>query len=263
MSPQVPTYRKIAEELRTKIRSGELPPGAQLPTQQDLSERYGVARMTARQAIAELINEGLVTSHQGRGARVRSMQHMVYRPQAEFEPRISHEMDRFMSRLSLDGRSPEQNIEVAIVPATEIIAGRLGVSVGELVVARKRVRYLDGQPFNINDTFYRYDLAANTVIMNPADIPTGSNYVLAEQGYVEVRAIDEFYVRMPVPDEVQRLGLSAGTPVAVHYVTGYTASDQAIRCDVFVLPGDRHVILYERTHPDDQMSNYPRGKASE
>jgi GntR family transcriptional regulator len=36
--------------------------------------------------------------------------------------------------------------------------------------------------------------------------------------------------------------------VAVHLVTGYTAEDRPVRCDVFVLPGDRNVIVYERVH---------------
>ena len=175
---------------------------------------------------------------------------MIYRPQAEYAPRISAEMDRFMSALAQEGRQPSQSIDVAIVPAPKIVAERFGIDPGTTVVARQRVRSIDGEPFNINDTFYPYDLAANTEIMNPRDIPRGSNFVLADKGYKEVRAIDEFYVRMPEPDEARRLRLGPGTPVAVHYVTGYTSKGEPIRCDMFVLPGDRHVILYERVHPD-------------
>jgi GntR family transcriptional regulator len=85
--------------------------------------------------------------------------------------------------------------------------------------------------------------------MSPADIPRGSNRLVEDMIGDEVRAIDEFYIRMPTPKEAQRLALNQGTPVAVHYVTGYTADDRVVRVDVFVLPGDRHVILYERIHP--------------
>ena len=253
MSPNAPTYRKIAEDLRAQIQAGELPAGATLPTQQELAERYSVARMTARQAIGELINEGLVVSQQGKGATVRKVQRMIYRPQSEREPRTTKEMDRFMAEFSSVGRKPEQSIEVAVVPASEFIAKRLNVSVGDPVAVRKRIRFLDGEPFNINDTYYRYDLASDTAIMNPADLPRGSNYVLEEKGLSEVRVMDEFYVRMPVPDETHRLALRAGTPVAVHVATGYTASDEPMRCDVFILPGDRHVIVYERIHSVNQL----------
>ena len=122
MNAAVPAYRKIAEDIRRRIAAGELPPGSLLPTQQELQDRYGVARMTARQAISALENEGLVTSQQGKGAVVRSRQTMIYRPQAEYAPRISAEMDRFMSALSQDGRQPAQSIDVAIVPAPKIVA---------------------------------------------------------------------------------------------------------------------------------------------
>jgi GntR family transcriptional regulator len=251
MSAGLPAYRRIAEDIRARIASGDLPPGALLPTQQELQEQYGVARMTARQAVAELVNEGLVTSQQGKGVMVRSQVHMVYRPQGEFEPRISKGMDRFMAVLTKEGRKPSQSIDVAVVSAPRLVAERLGIEAGTRVAVRKRVRSLDGEPFNINDTYYAYDLVANTEIMDPADIPRGSNNVLADVGYREVRAIDEFYVRMPDPEEVRRLRLRPGTPVAAHYVTGYTADDKPTRCDVFILPGDRHVILYERVHPAD------------
>lgn len=250
MTP-VPAYQKIASDLRQQIESGEAPPGALLPTQQELAARYGVARMTARKAIEELVNQGLVVSQQGKGVTVRDRRHMIYRPQSEHEPRISREMDRFMATLTKDGRAPSQSIDVAVVGAPALVAQRLEVETGSPVAVRKRVRSLDGEPFNINDTYYPYDLAANTEIMSPVDIPRGSNYVLADFGYTEVRAIDEFYVRMPDPEEVRRLRLAPGTPVAVHYATGYTAKERPIRCDVFVLPGDRHVILYERVHPTD------------
>jgi DNA-binding GntR family transcriptional regulator len=251
MSAALAAYQRIANDLRAQITSGGLEPGALLPSQQDLQDQYGVARMTVRQAITVLVNEGLVTTQQGKGVMVRNRQHMVYRPQAEHEPRIGREMDRFMSHLSRDGRTLSQTIEVSVVNASRLIAQRLDVASGAAVVVRKRVRSLDGEPFDINDTYYPYELAQGTEIMSPVDIPRGSNVVLADHGYREVRAVDEIYVRMPRPDEVQRLSLSPGTPVAAHYVTGYTAKDEPVRCDVFILPGDRHVILFERTHPSD------------
>lgn len=271
MSTDQPAYRRIAEDIRARITSGELPPGALLPTQQELQAQYGVARMTARQAISELVNEGLVTSQQGKGVMVRDQRHMVYRPQSEFEPRISRSLDRFMAVLTKEGRKPSQTIDVAVLGAPQLVAERLGIEPGARVAVRKRVRYLDREPSNINDTFYVYDLVAHTAIMDPADIPTGSNLIMADLGYREVRAIDEFYVRMPDPEEIRRLRLSPGTPVAVHYVTGYTAKDEPTRCDMFVLPGDRHVIVYERIHPDnaedmshaDQVSPEPKDSGRE
>ena len=57
-----PLYQRIAADLRRAITTGELPPGSQLPTEQELGERYGVSRNTVRLALAQLTNEGVITS---------------------------------------------------------------------------------------------------------------------------------------------------------------------------------------------------------
>jgi DNA-binding GntR family transcriptional regulator len=68
----VPRYRHIAAELRARIASGDLQPGDALPSEAELSSRYGVARGTARHALAELEGSGLVRTIHGKGRYVRS-----------------------------------------------------------------------------------------------------------------------------------------------------------------------------------------------
>ena len=65
-------------------------------------------------------------------------------------------------------------------------------------------------------------------------------------GHVQVRAVDEIFVRMPTPGEAKRRDLAPGTPIAQHIITGYDQNDRPIRCVLNILPGDRHVIIYER-----------------
>lgn len=243
-------HGQMTADLRTLITSGELKPGSPLPSESQLGERYNVSRPTVRRALQTLEQEGLISAHVGRGRIVRDRRAMVYRPQQEFEPRRSATMDRFTTALSEEGREPSQSIEVAVESASGLVAERLEVPEGTPVVARKRVRYIDGEPFNINDTYHTMELAAGTAVMNPADIPEGSNSVIEKLIGPEVRAVDEIYVRMPNPDEVRRLKLSTGTPVAIHYCTGYTKEGRVVRVEYFVVPGDRHVILFERVHPD-------------
>lgn len=86
-------------------------------------------------------------------------------------------------------------------------------------------------------------------IMTPTDIARGASAVLGELGYYQVRALDEVYVRMPTPDEVHRLSLGPGTPVAVHLITGFTDAGQPVRVVINILPGDRHAIVWERERP--------------
>nr|MDT0660006.1 winged helix-turn-helix domain-containing protein [Micromonospora sp. DSM 115978] len=64
-------YRQLADLLRKQIGSGELAPGAQLPSETTLAQTYGLARPAVRQAVAVLRAEGLVTTARGYGTRVR------------------------------------------------------------------------------------------------------------------------------------------------------------------------------------------------
>lgn len=245
-----PKHRQIADELRGRINRGELPPGAQLPSEAEIGHEYGASRTTVRAALATLTNEGLIASESGRGSFVRQRRHLVYRPQEEFRPQpVSAEMDAFMAARVAEGRTPTQTIEVAIVTPPPDVRERLALDETASAVVRRRVRSLDGEPYYINDSYFPLDLVSGSEIMSPADIVRGASVVLAELGYYQVRALDEVYVRMPAPDEVHRLSLGPGTPVAVHVVTGFTEAGQAVRVVVNILPGDRHAIGWERERP--------------
>ncbi|TWJ23149.1 winged helix-turn-helix domain-containing protein [Micromonospora endolithica] len=65
-------YLELAEILRDRITSGQLRPGARLPSERDLSQTYDVAQMTARAAVKLLRDEGLVEVVRGRGVAVRA-----------------------------------------------------------------------------------------------------------------------------------------------------------------------------------------------
>ncbi len=75
MAPDIndgrPQYLRLADTLRGEIESGRLGPGDQLPTVAKLSKDHGMAKMTVEKAIAQLREDGLVVSWQGRGSFVR------------------------------------------------------------------------------------------------------------------------------------------------------------------------------------------------
>ncbi|MFC5386685.1 FadR/GntR family transcriptional regulator [Aquamicrobium segne] len=70
MSRRKPLSTIVAESLLQKVRSGELAPGAQLPTEAELGAQYGVSRTVIREAVARLRSAGLVIPQQGRGVFV-------------------------------------------------------------------------------------------------------------------------------------------------------------------------------------------------
>jgi len=64
----VPLYFQLEQIIKSKILMGEFLPGEQIPTEKDLCETYQVSTITARQAILNLVNEGLIIRRQGKGS---------------------------------------------------------------------------------------------------------------------------------------------------------------------------------------------------
>lgn len=258
MRANKPIYQRIADDLRAQIADGTLPPGSQLPTEAELRAQYGTsARSTVRQGLSLLVNEGLIIAQRPKGYFVRERRPMVYRPQAEFRRRPP-EVDIFTHLVAdEDGRSPTQDIEVSIVQPSKTVRDRLKLTEDQLVAARRRTRRLDGDAYNLNDSYVALELVEGSEWMTPVDVARGTNQVLAELGKELVQALDEIYVRMPTPEEARRLGLAPGTPVAEHIVTTYAADGEPVQVTINVLPGDRHVIVYERFKAPD-ASEEPR-----
>ncbi|OKI64373.1 GntR family transcriptional regulator [Micromonospora sp. CB01531] len=67
-------FRQLADLLRNLITSGDLAPGASLPSELRLAQEYGLSRTSVRQAISLLRSEGLVIVQPPRGTFVRSME---------------------------------------------------------------------------------------------------------------------------------------------------------------------------------------------
>jgi len=242
-----PAYQQIADELREEIECEAFGDEGRLPTEAELVERYSVTRGTVREALKVLVAEGLVVSDRPRGYFVRRRKRMVYRPQDELRVTdgLAPAMDRFHTMLAAEGRTATQTIDVAIVVPPAEIATRLRLGVGETAAVRRRVRSIDGEPFNINDSYYPLDLVQGSEIVLPHDIARGANRVLAELGHRQVGLRHHFISRMPTQTEIHRLDLTPGTTVIVHYLTGFDEAGRPVRAVENVLPGDRHIVLAE------------------
>ncbi|WP_344820541.1 GntR family transcriptional regulator [Nonomuraea africana] len=236
----------MASDLRRAIYSGDLGPGAQLPTEATLQDKYGVSRNTVRLALGELVNEGLVTRAPRRGTVVRDRRPLLMYPQRELAPQPTGEVrEAFAYAVSQEGREPSQLIEVQIVSPVEEIASRLELSDADLAVVRRRLRFVDGQPYNTNDSYFPRDIVRGSEIEQPGDIARGANRVLEELGHGQVRVVDDIMARMPNQAEAERLQLELGTPVVVYIRVGYDSGDTPVRVAVSVLPADKHLIRYE------------------
>jgi DNA-binding GntR family transcriptional regulator len=70
MTGAIPTYQQIVDDIRRRIASGELQPGAPLPPRSELRRTYGVSRQPVEAALLVLRTLGLVVGWKGRGSYV-------------------------------------------------------------------------------------------------------------------------------------------------------------------------------------------------
>jgi DNA-binding GntR family transcriptional regulator len=239
--------QQIAAELRQQIADGSLGPGALLPSEPELARDHGVSRQTARAALQILERDGLVTVRPRRGRIVRSPQRLRWRL-SEFElpeNTAAATADAWEADIERQGHDPtRQALSVSVITPPSDIAERLNLNPHtELCVVRQRVRYIDGQPAIISDDYFDERIVRGTELADPRD--TTREDILAEAGYPQTYDIDEIITRMPTPTEIQRLQIPAGTPVAEHTRTGYTADNRAVRVMVSIVPGDTLILQYK------------------
>ena len=246
-------YRGLAAELRQAIEGGELAPGAQLATEADLAEEHGVSRNTVRLALAELQAAGLITTGRGRGGR-----HVQRREVLEFHGSVSESMARADQRKTMgegvdawvadnsdQGRVGTQTIAVEIGRPPVKVAKLLAIAPAALAVVRRRVRFSNGAPHNLNDTWFPADIAEEIPeIRNPDDVLQGTVQLMRDRGYDQKRYRDEIEARAPDPAEVLRLRIPSGWPVIIQTRTGYT-EERPVKVTVTVWPGDRSRLIYE------------------
>lgn len=240
-----PRVREIAADLRSRIDAGEFAPGAKLPSTRQLSEHYSISGQAIARVVSQLKSDGVVEGRQGAGVFVRQWTPLVYRPQSEFR-RKPPTVDIWTNLLDTEGREGEQTITVDAVVPDEPIRQRLQLDEGELVARRRRTSFVDGTPWATDDSYVPLHLVEGSEWMHEGDVERGTNQVLAELGHELVQALDELYIRMPRTDEVARLRLPAGTPVCELITTGHDSDGRPIQVTICLLPGDRHVVVYER-----------------
>ncbi len=130
-----PAYLHIANTVAERIGAGAYRPGDQLPTEAELRSEFGVSPMTVRRAINILLDRNLVTTTQGKGTFVRSLElgEAVFRLQP-----ITDVFDDETVDISL--------LEAGIIPADERAARLLECGVGDYLVLMRRLITRDGIP---------------------------------------------------------------------------------------------------------------------
>lgn len=209
-----PVSRQIAEQLRLAISQGSLGPGDQLPSEAQLMEHYGVARMTVRHALADLRTEGLIVAEHGRGVYVRAKPR-VRRLASDRFARQHREAGRaaFLAESADVGTPSVDQIAVSEETPPHRVRQLLELPSRARVVVRRRRYLIDGHPVETAVSYLPATIARGTAIADTDTGPGGIYARLEELGHELGSFIEEVAARMPTPEERRRLLLPAGEPV--------------------------------------------------
>lgn len=148
-SSPVPLYHQIASTLEESIVSGHIAPHTRIENEVALASRLQVSRPTARRALQELVDKGMLTRKRGVGTEV-----------APELIRRAVDLTSLHDDLLAAGRRPRTDVlEYAVVPASTEAAAAMGIEAGEDIVHVRRLRYADDEPLALLTNDIRADVA--------------------------------------------------------------------------------------------------------
>jgi GntR family transcriptional regulator len=200
-SSPLPLYYQLRNALLQQIESGSLVPGDTLPTERELIDRFGVSRITVRQALNSLTADGLLYRQRGLGTFVR-------------KNRIEQELS------SLTGFS-EEMLSRGLVPGTKLIsaetvtadsplAAKLSIAPGQKVFRMVRLRLADGEPMALDVSCVPADIGER---LRREELEEALYTLLGRMG-IELDWGDQAIQAAPADDLMAHyLGVKKGTPV--------------------------------------------------
>jgi GntR family transcriptional regulator len=207
LDPHVPFYYQVKQELLEQLAEGRWPPGTRFPTELELTRRYGVSRPTIRQALTELVQEGYLTRHRGRGT-------FVAPPAIVDNAQVFTTLDELGDR---EAATETRLVRCEEAKAPALVARDLSLEPGETVYAVTSQRLLSGQCVALRTSWVPTRLAPGLdARIRAADV--GSDvYAVLQDAYalLAVGAEQTFRATAASQADAAELHLRRGGPVLV------------------------------------------------
>src|SRR5919106_6855081 len=228
-------YREIERWLRTLVEGAR--PGDPLPSEAELCERFSVSRMTVRQALQELTNDGLVERRRGQGTFV------AHRP-VHRRPGVFLSFTEEMNRRGV--RASSRLLSAGLDDPRQPEALDLGLAPDSQVVRVVRVRLADGVPVALEDAALVPELRD----VLDEDLGGGSLHrALATRGVVATRATGTITARLAPPRETDLLDLAPQSALLVELRILFDQEGRVFERTETRYVADRYVIDVVHTHP--------------
>ena len=226
----VPRQRALKHvQVREHVRGliDALPPGAAAPSERELVARFGVARMTVRQALDALVAEGLLERIPGRGTFVARPRSVRARPSS------------FTEEMRRRGLLPESQTLIArIEQAGPGVARALDISTGDPVLHWKRLRRADQDVVCLEDAYLNEVLLPGFL---QHGTPTSLYDALDSRGLRPSRVEDSIAAERAGTDEAALLEIEVGDPVLRHSRRG-VSEDRVVEVSRTLYRHDRFTL---------------------
>jgi GntR family transcriptional regulator, N-acetylglucosamine utilization regulator len=221
-------YYQVAEALRRQIAAGALKPGDAIPTEEELQSLFGVSRATVRQAVRQLVHDGLLRLERPRGTFVT---------QPKLQETLA-EVISFSDEVRQGGLEPAARVlAVGIEPATEHVAQRLHLQQGDPTLRLDRLRLAGGQPIAL-----MYAHLAGWIGLGAGADYTGSLHaLLATRGIRLVDAEQLIEAANASAEHARLLGCRRGSALLKVERVTFSAQGRAIEHVIALYRSDRYV----------------------
>ncbi len=247
---------EIAAKLRADIQNGTLAAGTKLAPERELSEQFGVSRMTARRAVQLLEGEGLVARYPVRGTFVAGIRgRLLVERGREVQPppkppaiaaaelRQSGSFIKDMQRL---GCKPQVQFleQPALVAANDDIAAHLHIAKGTLVLKRYRLQLADNLPYRLIESYYPADLFGELLALDIGGTPLFA-WLQERHGLKVTHAQEVLLARLATPNERQLLQISPNAPVVAIDRTVLADTGQPVEWAHIIAVAALYMFTYE------------------
>jgi GntR family transcriptional regulator len=200
----IPYYFQLEEILREAIEGGKWVPDQQIPSEPELCETLGVSRTVVRQALNELVNEGLLYRRRGKGTFVT---------RSKIAESLVQNLTGFHEDMVAKGLTPvTQVLEQKRIPASKKVAGMLNLKEGDQVIKIDRLRSIGNEPILTVTTFIPYQSCRALL---DEDLTNQSLYAVIEDRYnLEIaRGRRTLEAISASEEDAKLLGIEEGDPL--------------------------------------------------
>ncbi|WP_141432162.1 GntR family transcriptional regulator [Bacillus sp. 03113] len=225
----IPIYYQLETEIKELIEKKDLKPGDLIYSERELSEKYDISRMTVRQAITNLVNEGILVRQRGKGT-------FVAKPKVE---QALQGLTSFSEDMAVRGMVPKTKIiDFQMITSTKKIAEKLAVESGTLVYEVKRLRLADDIPMAIETSY----LPANFFKGLTKEIVQTSLYHFIENElHLKIaHATQTLESSVVLKKEAEILDLKEGSPVLLIERFSFLENEKPFEFVKSIYRGDRY-----------------------